>query len=93
MKYLLIPIILTLVFIGGIKVGVNNAPAKITTITEDCPNWICTTRIDSRSVKEYVEQCKPEQATNGTEYGYFCTSDKYPEDKFSQLPKDWTFVK
>ena len=84
-------IVFVLLLIGGVKIGSQSTPQKTVTITEDCPNWICTTRTDSRSVAEYVEQCKPEQATNGTEYGYYCTSDKYPADKFSQLPSGWSF--
>jgi hypothetical protein len=93
LKTVTILTVILLAFCTGIFIGLNNAPQKVVTnTTEDCPNWICTTRTDSRSVKEYVEQCQPKQAVSKTgEYGYFCTGD-FPVDMFNKLPSDWGFI-
>lgn len=85
MKYIIGTVLIILAFATGLFLGSYKAAEQII-VDHSCPNWICTTRTDTRSMQEYIEECDPQPYRFETGMGIWCSKNN-PIDRFNQPPK------
>lgn len=103
MKYILFGLITFVIWFCGVTVGVGverhftpvgpRGPIQTSTIKEDCPNWICTTRSDGRDLETFTAECAPRAAVEDRTGAvqFWCSQLINPIDGTAQLPAGWSW--